>query len=137
MIKLWNSAKDHTRQGTTARYKNIKDPITDKNWTNGKLVAEARLRGAKVITVGNLGDALWSPKRCKLPLGKNSSTQLVETAAKPQIFEYLGGDRPRPITLKQKKACLERSHGWVLSHKKVLQRITKEIKCCFPPTEPP
>ena len=80
LIKIWNTASDHARQGTTAI------PVGEKI-TNALWVKLARKRGTRIATLGNQNDCIFNPAFCGAEsIPDNSSTQIVEGANITQLL---------------------------------------------------
>jgi len=108
MSILWNSASDHSRQGTTARF---------MGRTNEDIVKEAQGKHVKVVTIGSSDDCVWNPNRCGalFETRNNSSTQIIENATVPALLA-LGANCPLEL-------CITLSHSIVQMDPNVLDII--------------
>jgi hypothetical protein len=113
MIQIWETAPDHSRQGTLAL-------------NNQALVEFAQNNGTRVLTIGSSDDCVWNHARCGL-LGfpDNSSTQIADVAR--WFFDGLGGNCLLDI------GCIYDSHSAVLTDSTVLNLMELFLG---PPTVP-
>jgi pimeloyl-ACP methyl ester carboxylesterase len=115
MSQLWNSATDHNRQGTTAKFPGQSD--------NASLVQAAQSTGTQVITIGNRHDCVWNADACDW-VGDNTSTQIVDTAAERYLLALGGTCLINPVFLPTVvEDCLRRTHSRVLDDSTVLHII--------------
>ncbi len=110
MVRLWRSATDHDRQGSTA--------ISMAGISNDELVSRAIAENVQVLTVGNELDCVFVPGECNLPLLRNNeSTQYVDAAVEMKVrldAGCIGGP-----------SCIGRRHSAVLEDTGVMTRMAE------------
>jgi hypothetical protein len=115
MSQLWDSATDHNRQGSTARFPGQPD--------NASLVQAAQTQGTRVITVGSSDDCVWNPFACGILSANNTSTQIVNNADETRLFSLGGNCQANQVILAVLHQCIVTSHSRVYENSAVLDII--------------